>query len=60
VNNKIVGWDIGGAHVKAAFMDLDKQFIEVIQKPCPLWQGLSHLQHAVTEIVQQWGDLAGP
>ena len=60
MNNKIVGWDIGGAHVKAAFMDLDKQFIEVIQKPCPLWQGLSHLQHAVTEIVQQWGDLAGP
>lgn len=60
MNNKIVGWDIGGAHVKAAFMDIDKQFIEVIQKPCPLWQGLSHLQHAVTEIVQHWGDLAGP
>ena len=60
MNNKIVGWDIGGAHVKAALIDLDKQIIQVIQRPCPLWQGLSHLQLAVAEIVQQWGDLSGP
>jgi len=60
VTNQVVGWDIGGAHVKAVLMDLDKQVIRVIQRPCPLWQGLSHLQRAVAEIIEQWGDLSGP
>lgn len=48
----VVGWDIGGAHVKAAVISADK-VIAVYQQPCPLWKGLDQLQHAVHTIVQE-------
>lgn len=46
----IIGWDIGGAHLKAAYLQQGQ--ISVYQQPCPLWKGLSHLQHAVQQILQ--------
>jgi len=48
----IVGWDIGGAHVKAAVISAGK-IIAVYQQPCPLWKGLDQLQHAVNTIMQE-------
>lgn len=48
----IVGWDIGGAHVKAAVISANK-VIAVYQQPCPLWKGLDQLQHAVNTIMQE-------
>jgi len=48
----IVGWDIGGAHVKAAVIGAGK-IIAVYQQPCPLWKGLDQLQHAVNSIMQE-------
>ncbi|MEE7626117.1 hydantoinase/oxoprolinase family protein [Methylobacter sp. Wu8] len=48
----VVGWDIGGAHVKAAVISADK-VIAVYQQPCPLWKGLDQLQHAVNTIMQE-------
>ncbi|MFI3157077.1 MAG: hydantoinase/oxoprolinase family protein [Methylococcaceae bacterium] len=47
-----VGWDIGGAHVKAAVISAGK-IIAVHQQPCPLWKGLAQLQHAVKAIMQE-------
>lgn len=44
---KIIGWDIGGAHVKAARIGAGR-VIEVRQVPCPLWQG-AHLLGPVLE-----------
>jgi probable H4MPT-linked C1 transfer pathway protein len=44
---KIIGWDIGGAHVKAARIEAGR-VIEVRQVPCPLWQG-AHLLAPVLE-----------
>ncbi len=48
----IVGWDIGGAHVKAAVISAGK-IIAVYQQSCPLWKGLDQLQHAVNTIMQE-------
>lgn len=50
----IIGWDIGGAHVKAALLDEAGRVLQVIQEPCPLWKGLSHLEAAIDAIMQQW------
>ncbi|MDD5580906.1 MAG: hydantoinase/oxoprolinase family protein [Methylobacter sp.] len=52
----IVGWDIGGAHVKAAVINRAGEIIHIVQKPCPLWKGIDQLHHAVNTIMQ---DLAG-
>jgi probable H4MPT-linked C1 transfer pathway protein len=46
----LVGWDIGGAHLKAARID-DGRLRAVIEKPCPLWQGIEHLARACDEVL---------
>jgi probable H4MPT-linked C1 transfer pathway protein len=48
-----MGWDIGGAHVKAAVINPAGDVIAVYQQPCPLWKGLDHLRNAVTLILQE-------
>jgi probable H4MPT-linked C1 transfer pathway protein len=48
----IVGWDIGGAHVKAAVINAGK-IVAVYQQSCPLWKGLGQLQQAVNAIMQE-------
>ncbi|WP_333875339.1 hydantoinase/oxoprolinase family protein [Methylobacter sp.] len=52
----IIGWDIGGAHVKAAVINNAGQIIAVYQQPCPLWKGIEQLQGAVNAIMQQLAD----
>lgn len=54
----IIGWDIGGAHIKAAAANGQGEIIRVVQRPCALWQGLHELQKAVDTIVLDL-DLAG-
>jgi (4-(4-[2-(gamma-L-glutamylamino)ethyl]phenoxymethyl)furan-2-yl)methanamine synthase len=49
----VVGWDIGGAHVKASLLRAG-EVIDTAQWPCPLWQGLAHLQHALSAAQQRW------
>lgn len=49
----IIGWDIGGAHLKAAFIQ-DHQLIAVQQLACPLWQDLSYLQSALDDVLRYW------
>jgi (4-(4-[2-(gamma-L-glutamylamino)ethyl]phenoxymethyl)furan-2-yl)methanamine synthase len=53
----IIGWDVGGAHVKAARVQAGA-LIDVVQWPCPLWQGLPHLDQVLDQAVQRWPDLA--
>lgn len=45
---RIIGWDIGGAHVKAARIDAG-HVAQVIQVPCPLWPGVERLQAVIAE-----------
>jgi len=52
----IIGWDIGGAHVKAAAVNSAGEIIAIYQQPCPLWKGLDQLQQAVTAIMQELPD----
>ncbi|MDD5269080.1 MAG: hydantoinase/oxoprolinase family protein [Methylococcales bacterium] len=48
-----MGWDIGGAHVKAAIINAADEIIAVYQQPCSLWKGLDQLQGAVTRILHE-------
>jgi len=47
----MIGWDIGGAHVKGAVINPAGEIVAVYQQPCPLWKGLDQLQNAVTRIL---------
>lgn len=52
----VIGWDLGGAHLKAALV-VDGQLRAVRQLPCPLWRGLNHLDKAVTDILATWDEV---
>lgn len=49
----VIGWDIGGAHVKASLL-LDGRIADVCQWPAPLWQGLQHLDAAIEAARARW------
>jgi probable H4MPT-linked C1 transfer pathway protein len=51
MNNSIIGWDVGGAHLKAALLDTKGKLQHVVQVPCALWRGLSELEAAVDEVL---------
>ncbi len=51
-----VGWDIGGAHVKACWLQ-DGQVRDVLQWACPLWLGLHHLVAVLQAAQQRWPQL---
>ncbi|SJM90286.1 hydantoinase/oxoprolinase family protein [Crenothrix polyspora] len=48
-----VGWDIGGAHLKAVTINTAGEVSGVFQQPCPLWKGLDQLRNAASTIMQQ-------
>ena len=50
----LIGWDIGGAHVKACLVDADGTVRDIAQWPCPLWQGLQHLDAALAQAQARW------
>lgn len=49
----VIGWDIGGAHVKAAVLDSNGMILNVFQAPCPLWKGIEYLNEAVSQILSE-------
>ncbi len=51
---KTIGWDIGGAHVKAALVE-DGRVIRVRQSPCPLWQGADRLGPVLEAVMSAFG-----
>ncbi|MDD1622456.1 MAG: H4MPT-linked C1 transfer pathway protein [Methylococcaceae bacterium] len=58
MQKQIIGWDIGGAHVKAALLNGNGEVLRVIQEPCPLWKGMDHLDYALATILRSLG--SGP
>lgn len=52
MKSNMIGWDIGGAHVKAAEINQAGKVIAVIQQPCPLWKGMEQLEYAVQSIMR--------
>jgi probable H4MPT-linked C1 transfer pathway protein len=51
MHNEIIGWDVGGAHLKAAYMQQGK-LVQVLQVPCALWRGLGELESAIELVLQ--------
>ncbi|TPQ51227.1 H4MPT-linked C1 transfer pathway protein, partial [Prosthecomicrobium hirschii] len=49
-----IGWDIGGAHLKAAVAE-DGRIVAVVQEPCALWQGLDRLDAAFAAVLGRIG-----
>ncbi|HEX3142125.1 MAG TPA: hydantoinase/oxoprolinase family protein [Rhizobacter sp.] len=49
----VIGWDIGGAHVKACLLQRGR-VVDVAQWACPLWQGLEHLERALASARERW------
>lgn len=43
----VVGWDVGGAHLKAARLNASGAVEQAVQLPCPLWQGMDQLHDAL-------------
>ncbi len=52
MQNNIVGWDIGGAHLKAVAINQAGEIVAIFQQPCPLWKGLDQLQFAVNAVMR--------
>ena len=49
----VIGWDVGGAHVKACLLQAG-EVLDVAQWACPLWQGMDHLDHALDLAHARW------
>jgi (4-(4-[2-(gamma-L-glutamylamino)ethyl]phenoxymethyl)furan-2-yl)methanamine synthase len=49
----IMGWDIGGAHLKAAIIQPPATVTAVYQRPCQLWKGIDKLHEAVQNILEE-------
>jgi probable H4MPT-linked C1 transfer pathway protein len=54
MTSKVIGWDIGGAHLKAVLLGADGHVISSVQLPCPLWKGLEFLQQAILTAQQRF------
>lgn len=49
----MIGWDVGGAHVKACLTQRG-EVLDVMQWPCPLWQGLAQLAPVLQAARARW------
>jgi (4-(4-[2-(gamma-L-glutamylamino)ethyl]phenoxymethyl)furan-2-yl)methanamine synthase len=49
-----IGWDIGGAHLKAARVE-NGRVVAAVQAATPLWQGLDSLHAAFDDLARQLG-----
>jgi probable H4MPT-linked C1 transfer pathway protein len=48
-----VGWDVGGAHVKACLLE-GGRIVDVAQWPCALWRGLDQLDATLACARERW------
>ena len=49
----VLGWDIGGAHLKVAAVNSSGKVVRILSVPCPLWQGLDCLDRALSAALKQ-------
>lgn len=55
MTDPVIGWDLGGAHLKAARLGAGGQVEQVLQLSCPLWQGMEQLDAALTAALARLG-----
>jgi probable H4MPT-linked C1 transfer pathway protein len=51
--SRVVGWDVGGAHLKACLLEAGR-VVDVAQWPCALWKGMAHLDEAIAAALARW------
>jgi probable H4MPT-linked C1 transfer pathway protein len=49
-----IGWDVGGANLKAVLLDEKCKVLAAKQVYCPLWLGLSQLDNAITQVLAEF------
>ncbi len=49
-----IGWDVGGAHLKAVLLNNDGCVIAATQVYCPLWRGLRELEFAIDNVLLEF------
>ncbi|MCK5190989.1 MAG: H4MPT-linked C1 transfer pathway protein [Methylococcales bacterium] len=54
MQQSIIGWDIGGAHIKAALLEPNGCISKVFQTPCPLWKGIEFLNQTVCQLMAEF------
>ena len=54
--HEVIGWDIGGAHVKACLLQ-HGEVVDVAQWACPLWQGMDQLTSVLDAAAVRWPGL---
>ena len=54
----VIGWDVGGAHLKAA-RAVDGRVVDAVQFASPLWLGLNHLDDAFAQAKARLGPADG-
>ena len=52
-----LGWDLGGAHIKAVKLIGPRCALTVVQVPCPLWQGLDRLEEGIDRVLGLVGEV---
>ncbi|MCB8838231.1 hydantoinase/oxoprolinase family protein [Aurantimonas sp. VKM B-3413] len=55
---RTLGWDVGGAHLKAALAE-DDRILKIWQEATPIWQGLEHLEAGLTRILGEVEEIGG-
>jgi len=50
-NKSIAGWDIGGAHLKLAYVSHGELYVHQVH--CPLWRGIHELNTVLNTLVHQ-------
>lgn len=46
----VIGWDVGGANLKAVALNAEGEVLQAVQIPCALWKDLDQLQNAVKSV----------
>lgn len=50
----IIGWDLGGAHLKVAWLESSGRLRRVAERATPLWQGLESLEQALEALGREF------
>src|ERR1700760_3261456 len=51
--SRVVGWDVGGAHVKACLLEAGR-VVDVAQWPSPLGRGRAHRDEPIAAALARW------
>ncbi|WP_157270265.1 hydantoinase/oxoprolinase family protein [Azohydromonas aeria] len=57
LRDTVIGWDIGGAHVKASLL-VGGRLRDAVQWACPLWEGLDRLDAVLAQARSRWPGMA--